>query len=86
VVVTTSEQAYERARNIVQALLGSYEMRPVPRGPYTVDFADPRISPPRGAYSKTEELAALFRQGKPLGHSATCRCDKCDAFNRGVRP
>jgi hypothetical protein len=42
-VVVTPSQADERARNIATGLIASYNMRPLP-GPYTVDFADERIS------------------------------------------
>ena len=54
------------------------------------DWGDPRITgwqagQYRRAFASREELAALYSDGKPRGHLTTCRCDKCDDFDRGVR-
>ena len=55
-----------------------------------VDWNDPRISrwepgQYRRAFASREELAALYADGKPRGHLATCRCDKCDTVDRSVK-
>lgn len=79
----TDEMCAERARNMATKLLASYDMRPLP-GPYTVDFADERISPPPGASSTTTELVGLVveRPGRPIGHAVICECGPCEEYNR----
>ena len=71
----TEDQIYDRARNQAQAILGNYFIVPLPDGVPVrrLDFDTPLISHP-------QEFPA-----KPLGHGWSCKCDRCDTFNRSVR-
>lgn len=68
-VPLTDVQLLERARNIVNGLIGNYAI-----------FAlhgerDPKV----------EELQALYAQGKPQGHGQSCACRDCNVFNQARR-
>ena len=86
----TDAECEERARNCAVRVIARFELRRLPEVSSAVDWNDPRISrwepgQYRRAFASREELAALYADGKPRGHLATCRCDKCDTVDRSVK-
>ena len=80
-VAVKEEQVQERARNLATILVVNFEMRPLPEHGGRLDWNTDLIS----RHPKVVELSELAKQGKPRGHGVSCRCDRCDSFNRSVK-
>ena len=83
-IQVSDELCTERARGLTTYLVTHYEMRPLPEhrppAPW-IDWETPLIS----RHPKVQELSELAKQGKLQGHGTSCRCDRCDTFNRSVK-
>ena len=77
----------DRARNIVAGLGANYMVVPLPEGvpERRPDWRTPLISDaPRHMFGCRCGKCPLETPGKPLGHGWSCKCDRCDTFNRSV--
>ena len=81
------EWAADRARNVVAGLGANYMVVPLPEGvpERRPDWRTPLISDaPRHMFGCRCGKCPLETPGKPLGHGWSCKCDRCDTFNRSV--
>lgn len=66
-VEVTDEQAEERANNIVAGLLGNY---------LVVEL------PPEPVEAEAPEWWTPLIEGRPVGHSWSCRCTRCHTYKQ----
>ena len=92
----TEDAIYDRARNIVQAVIVNFEMRALPALPEGVPERRPEPEPLTlrhplewpafpSRFPKVTELRELYAQGKPEGHGHSCACRDCKVFNQARR-
>lgn len=68
-VPLTDDQITERARGICTIVITNYEMRELPE---------------LGLHM-TIDFDDPAISGKPVAHTWSCKCDKCDTYNRSVQ-
>ena len=91
-VPVTDAQCTERARNIVSAVIVTFELRALPAIPGGVpEGIDERIAHPQAwPAMKIKEWARLdfdtpLIEGRPVGHTWSCQCTKCHTFKQTRR-
>lgn len=86
-VALTEDQIMERARNCADSLRSTFMIIPLPAEPIAPEWHTPLIvgPAPRHMYGCHCGQCPGEFQAKPIGHSWSCRCDKCDLVNRSVK-
>jgi hypothetical protein len=88
----TEDAIYDRARNIVQAVIVNFELRALPAMPDGVpERIDEGLAHPQELPAlKVKEWARLdfdtpLIDGRPIGHTWSCQCTKCHTYKQTRR-